>query len=360
MKTLDILILLIIAYVFYLFKNKHKNKKKTNHFANTHYNNKLANTRKSNLDDTYLDDLVSEIDEWDRRHSYGIVEAPQINKNFLDIKFHDHYRDVLTAINNLVPTQKQLFNLANQPIKYSEINPSEVYGMVTDLIGSLNKNICSQVPPHRNNNSGWDEALPDPVHSSGWEKVQQSLGLAPSLYPRPAAPGKIVLLKIDKVKRYESEDEIKYDCFLLLQKEGIDDQMVLRASLVQDKRSIHDENDFFKSHDIVMRVAIEELYIIGFLSNKGMDANAQYDNMKKQYYAVADTETNDITDPKYIMAELNKRHAIKSREMNYRNSLLDTEGLDFHRQKSKSPYDYPAYQSVRTIYDDFTKPKVFE
>ena len=55
----------------------------------------------------------------------------------------------VTALNNLVPAQKQLFNLPNQPVEYSELKPSEVKGMVQDLINSLNNNIS-----HINNSLG--------------------------------------------------------------------------------------------------------------------------------------------------------------------------------------------------------------
>jgi hypothetical protein len=372
MKSFDILLLLIITYIIYILKTKYDITNSINKI--TGFSNltlKQPNgikkkvtastnaTNTDNTDNTYIDELINEIDEWERLNGNSqIVKKHRINSNFRDIQFHDSYRDVLTAINNLVPSQKQLFNLANQPVNYSEMNPSEVHGMVTDLVDSLNKNIIAQVSPQRNNNSGWDEAIPDPNQVSGWEKMRLNLGLAPSLYPKPAPPGKVILLKIDKVQRYEIEDEIKYSCVVILQKKGIDDQMILKASLVQDKRSMHDEENFFKTHDIVMRVAIEEMFIVGFLSELGTDANKQFDMVKNNHYNLEDMEYNNLTDPKYILNELNKRHKKKSRELGYRNSLLDSEGTDFHKSLPHA-YDYSSYQATRTIYDDFTTPKQF-
>ena len=48
-----------------------------------------------------------------------------------------------------------------------------------------NDNIKTEVPSYRNPNSGWDEAIPDPKIKSGWDKVQESLGLQPSLWDEP-------------------------------------------------------------------------------------------------------------------------------------------------------------------------------
>jgi len=302
--------------------------------------------------------LVDEIDDWDKSNGYETIKRTITNKNFIDKQFHNDYRDVMTALNNLVPAQKQLFNLPNQPVKYSELQPSEVNGMVQDLINSLNNNIKTSVPSERNNNSGWDEALPDPNHQSGWDKMRESLGLQTSLYPKPAPPAKVNLVKIDRVQKYETEDEIKYACYIILQKDNSDDQMVLKASLVQDKRSLHDENEFFRTHDLVMRIAIEELFIVGYLSNKGMDDNKQFEMIKDRFYNLDRMEHNNLTDPKYVMGELSRRHKLKEREMDYRNSLLDEEGQDFHATLPH-PYDYSTYQVTRTIYDDMQEPKHF-
>lgn len=349
MKTIDVIILLIIGYVIYLL---------TNESPKEITPNKVKKVNPSYIDDGYLDELVNEIDEWDKTNDYSTIKKTLPNRNFLDKQFHNDYRDVITALHNLVPSQKQLFNLPNQPVTYSELPPSEVKGMVNDLISSLNNNIKTSVPSERNNNSGWDEAIPDPNKKSGWDKMREGLGLATSLYPKPAPPANVSLVKIDKVQKYETEDEIKYACHLLLQKDNIDDQMILKASLVQDKRSLHDENEFFRTHDLVMRIAVEELFIVGYLSDNGMDANKQFDMVKDRFYDIDRMEHNNLTDPKYIMSELTKRQKLKTREMDYRNSLLDEEGQDFHATLPH-PYDYSSYKATRTVYDDMQEPKHF-
>ena len=347
MKVIDILLLLLVFFIFYLLNPKKKiqrNKK-----------NKLDN---SYLNSEYLDGLVNEIEEWDKKNGYSIVEKKKINPNFIDVQFNTHYRDVITAFNNLVPAQKQLFNLANQPIKYNELDPKNVYGMVTDFIKSINKNISQEVPNERHNNTGWDEAVSNPNHISGWEKIQIHLGLAPSLYPTPSSPGKVLLVKIDKVQKYETEDEIKYSCHIIIIKENVKDQMIVKVEFVQDKNSIHDENDFFKDHELVMKVAIESISIVGYLSEKGTDSTKQYNMVKEKYYDIDRMEYNNLTDPKYIMSELTKRHNKKQREMDYRNALLDEDGQDFHKTLPHA-YDYSTYQSTRTIYDHIKKQKQF-
>lgn len=347
MKSLNILMLLVILYVAYLFCSKKKTKAKANVEQIT------------NMDDNqYVDQLIDEINQHDKEGRSGNVYKKTTNTNFLDTQFHTDYRDVITALNNLVPSQKQLFNLPNQPVQYSEPYPEDVKGMVDDLLNNLNKNIANEVTAVRNTNSGWDEAAPDPNHLSGWEKVQKSLGLPTSLYAKPAKPSPVSLIKIDRIQKYETEDEIKYAIYMILQKGNAKDQMVLKACLVQDKRSLHNEDEFFRTHDLIMRIAIEELFIVGYLSNSGMDANKQFEMVKNKHYDLDNMEYNNLTDPKYIMNELTKRHNLKQREMDYRNALLDEDGQDFH-SGLPHPYDYSSYRVTQTIYDDMSKPRTF-
>jgi hypothetical protein len=340
MNNIDILLYAVIFYMIYLVANGNKKQKKNKcvlpkeHFKGT-------------VDDPYLDDLIDELKSWEGDCN---VEKKVPHPNFLDTKFHNEYRDVITALNNLVPSQKQLFNLANMPIKYSEIDPAEVKCVIDDFITNLNKNIIDEVPNCRNKNSGWDEGMQDPQMESGWDKFNKNLGLNPSLYNEPKGSTQINVFKVDKVQKYESDNEIKYICHLILEKIGVKDQMLLKATFVQDKIYAN-ENNFFVSKDIQMRVAIEELFIVGYLSNYGMDSNKQYEMVKHDFYHIDDMERNNLTDPKYVIDELQKRHNKIQKEMDYRNTLLDEDGQDFHKTMPY-PYDYSSYQVTQTIYDD--------
>lgn len=359
MNNIDILLTVVVGYIVYLLvlKKKPCNKNNTNNTSSNSGSKRTEHYGPITYDDAYLDDLVKDLQSWDGS-SYDKVVKKLVKPNFLDTQFHNDYREVLTALNNLVPSQKQLFNLPNQPVNYYETDPNEVDVMVKDFINTLNKNILDEVPGYRNKNSGWDESIPDPRMQHGWEKFMEGLGLAPSIYQKPAEASEIYLVTIDKVQKYETEDEIKYVCHLILGKKNVCDQMLMRASLVQDKRALHDENNFFKSREIEMRVALEELFVVGYLSDYGLDATKQYVMNRDKFYNIDEMEHNNLTDPKDVLKELTRRHRRNEREMNYRNTMFDEEGRDFHHNMPH-PYDYSSYQVTRTIYDDMTKPKYF-
>ena len=302
MDSINLVLLLIIGYVLYLFATQTIFKTK-----------KLSNNKKENFsgtikDDHQLDDLINDMKNWDDNR-YQTVKKTPVKPLYHDRMFHNDYRDIYTAINNLIPGKKQLFNLSNIPVRYTTPNPNEVKGILQDIISSINRNVNQEVTDVRNPNSGWDEAVPDPQMEDGWQKFMKSLGLAPSIHsPITTKKGKLNLISIDKVQKYETEDEIRYIITFIAQKENVEDQIILKASLVQDKRMIHDEDNFFVSHNIELRTGLEGVDIVGYMSDYGMDDKKNYVMKRDKYYGVDNMEYNDITDPKYVLRELSKRH----------------------------------------------------
>ena len=59
----------------------------------------------------------------------------------MNIQFHNDYRDVYTALLNIVPDKRQLFNVANIPLTYSEPEANEISLMMKDFMAVLNENI---------------------------------------------------------------------------------------------------------------------------------------------------------------------------------------------------------------------------
>lgn len=357
----NIILLLMIALLvmFFFFTN--------NQSDNTSQNEKFDGMRaqpiyrykyKSSKPSTEETELVDDVISWSSSLSSGNVTKEVLNKNLLNIQFHNDYRDIITAINNLVPEKRQRFNLANIPIQYSEPETDEVKLMITDFITILNENLRSQVPQYRNVNSGWDEAIIDPNVESGWNKIQKSLGLAPSIYEDPAIKNPVKLIAINYVQKYETDDEIKYSIDLVIQKHNVDDQMLIKASFVQDKRPLNDENNFFVTKNIDMKVIIEDVYLLGFLSNDGPDSNQQYDLDKEKYYDYNVLEYNNMTDPKYIQRVLMDKYKMRTFEMEQRNALLDEWGQEFHKTLPHI-YDFSNIRDTRTIYDDMNTKKVF-
>ncbi len=227
--------------------------------------------------------------------------------------------------------------------------------MVNDFIVVLNENLSSEVPLFRNQNSGWDEALEDPKVESGWEKIQRSLGLPTSLYPKPSKGTPVNLINVSKVQKYETDDEIRFIIDLVIQKTDVEDMMMIRASFIQDKKVLHDENNFFINTTVNMKVIIEELFITGYLSKETLINNDNFNDLIEEKYQDYDNmEYNDLTDPLHIQKVLLDKYKKRSDEMQGRNNLLDEEGQDFHRTLPYS-YEYQNIQNTRTIFDDMNR-----
>lgn len=341
MEIINIVLVVVILFVLHMITSKK-------------YSTEVEEDFYVDSEGVYSDDILN---------SWSVEEPKKQNDekllpNFLSIQFNNDYRDVITALNNLVPRKRQLFNLANIPVKYTEPDNVEVKNMIDDFVKVLQENVESQVPSVRNSNSGWDEAVKDPNTESGWDKLQKSLGLPTSLYKEPASKAPVKLITVKSVKKYETEDEIKFTVDFVVRKLNVEDQMIIRGSFVQDKRPLNDENNFFNTAVVDMNIVVEELFILGYLSSYGNDYKKQFDGENVQYYDYNKMEYNNMTDPKYIQKILMDKYNERSKEVEHRNSTLDEEGQAFHKQLPHV-YDYSNIKGTRTIFDDMNTKKNF-
>lgn len=359
MNAINILLVVIILYVLYMIV---VNNKET--FIQTQNEpNNLIN------DVVSYDDVITDIsyDSGDSSSNYSsdyVLQKHKLNPNFVDIQFHTDYRHVIAAINNLVPSFKQIFNIPNIPIKYSELNDfndkekREVMRIVRDFMNVLNENIANQVSAFRQSNTGWDEVLPEPEIKSGWDKAQEALGLAPSLYNKPAGKAPVNLIDIRKVQKYETDDETKFTMELVIQKINVSDQMVIQPSFVVDKRALRDENNFNINTNINLTLIIESIYILGYLSKQGIDSRL-VPNDTNELYNFSNMEQNDLTDPRYVQKILLDKYKQRTQAMLQRDGMLDEEGQEFHRTLPKV-YEYPNIRATQTIFDDMNSHRIFE
>ncbi len=380
MNGINIVLTLIIVYIIYLFaNNQNKNGKEplsvvhtnglvtTRHVGRPIRKEHYVNSSRYN-DDRYVDDLIDDVISWDGSNSTAslvssgprdnILFKGQLNPNYINNQFHNDYRDIITAVNNLVPDRKQLFNLPNIPLIYSEPEVTEVGPMVSDFIEVVNENLRSEVPSYRNPNSGWDEAIPDPNIKSGWDTVQESLGLPTSLYEDPATKSPIKVVAIRQVQKYETEDEIKFSIDMVIQKMNVDDQMILKCDFVQDKRPLVDENNFYKTSRVEMKVTIENIFIIGYLSHYGPDSKKISEKDEVKYYDYNKLEVNNMTDPKYIQKVLMEKYRQRNEEMEQRTAMLDENGQQYHKSLPHM-YDFSNIRGTQTIFDDMNTHRTF-
>lgn len=357
MYTSTILLFVIVILVIFLFSDPRKNMKGIN-IKNTK-KTFSSNKNKNNNSNRTIKEMVDDVINYENSSNEIVIKKNILNNNFLNIQFHNDYRDVIAAINNLIPDKKQLFNIANIPLKYSEPDVKEVKNIVIDFIKVLNENLKIEIPNYRNPNSGWDEPISDPTISSGWDMIQESLGLAPSLYEKPARKSFVKLIAITHLQKYETEDEIKYSPEIVIQKNNVEDQMILKVSFIQDKRPLNDENNFFTKKNIEMKIIIEDIFIVGYLSKYCNDFNLATDELEKEkYFDFNQMEHNLLLDPKIIQKVLLENYKQKSEEINNRNALLDDEGQDFHKDLPKI-YEYYNIKGTQTIFDDMNGKKFF-
>jgi len=402
MKTLDIVLAVLIIYTVYILYNK-KNNEDDEYFTNDNngenyqkniskdaINDKkqigkfseliASNSNSQNINEAenkknrYLNDLLNSIKQKKKNNKYAKKEKcdnlfkskkysvktaqnQNINSHLLDVKFHNDYRDAITAFNNLAPAQKQIFNVGNIPVSNELVDPTTVSTMVNDFITNLNKNIRHNVPETRTVNSGWDEVIPDPTIKSGWEIAQESLGLAGSLYNNPASNNIMNLVQILSTNKYSTEDEIKYLITMVLSKTGVDDQMLVKVSFIEDRRFMTDENNFFKNNIKETTIIIEEIDILGFLTNYGTDDGNVFDPFN--FYNFESLDKSEITDNNQIIKELMKRHNDRMAEVEYRTALLDEEARDFYRDLPNVTQS-KSYQVTRDIVDDMKGNRGFD
>jgi hypothetical protein len=345
MKILDILLIFIICFIIYriVASRKSINKKQIDK-NEEHFNQDIFDI--DDTDDMYIDEIL--------KHKKDTIK-PHINANFSEVQFHNDYRDTISAFNDIAPSQKQVFNKENVPIKFSNPSSKEVKYMIKDFMKELNQINKNDKNEFRNSNSGWDDLKPDKRIKSGWEKQMEKLGLPSNIYNDPACKSKIILLAIDHVEKYETERQIRYVCYIFIQKKNVVDQMVVRISFVTDKADINEDRDFFKDTQENLKVIIEEIFILGFMSPTSSDKLVQ---QVDSFYNFDSLERTDAISDTQITKELIKKYKERTAEMNSFNATLDTEGRNFHRDIPNVECS-ESYKTTQTIFDDMNNNKTF-
>jgi len=332
-----LLILIVLLLIFYFFN------KNTDNF---HQDVRGKYRPKRNVD--YIDEVAKYADNTS-------LYDDNYNMEFVVAQFHNDYRDTITAFNNISPSQKQIFNISNQPIDFSNPNPREVKKLVNDFMKELNKNVMEKVPDYRTPNSGFDELMPDPTMETGWDREMKELGLPKSVYPDPAKKSKVRLLKIDHLEKYETEDELKYCAYLFVKKDNVDDILVIKVSFVLDKRIINQDRMFFNEKPSETNVVLEEIFLLGFMTERGIGRS---NNLRDKFYNFGNLEKDGIMDDRTIINELNKKLSERHIETQRFDNTLDDQ---FRTLKLQAPHlsNYNSFQVTQTIYDDLDKPRYY-
>ena len=287
MNILDILIIVIVMGIFYKFYIDNPKKILENELT--------QETFKSDVDYAFLDDYV------DKMYKAEKKEKQYINPYFMENQFHQDYTDTNNAFLGLIPNQRQLFNRSDLPlIKTSTPNNKEVYPLLKTFIRSVNKSVDKN-----NDNNNWKNNSVEKQYKDGFEEHQMKLGLPPSIYNKPLQKEHVKLLKLDHAEKFETEDEIRYVLFIIIQKPSAKDQMLVKVSFYIDKQDTNLDRDFFDSgkNDSVNYVKIEEIFIVGFLTAHSFGKHS----VKTDYYNFNGISNGRMFSEKEIVKELNKK-----------------------------------------------------
>lgn len=305
--------------------------------------NKLYNCNKSQQRIDTFASFESPKDNQSNKIIQDLIDSnASLNPNFLDMKVHPQYIDVTNGFKYLVPNGKQIFNAANRPTVVSKVNQTKVAPLVKGFMDKLNNAVKTKV------------RMPlDYGHTSGWEKTQSCLGLD-ALYKNRLGKEKIRLLQVKDITEFKIDDESRYTMYLVLQKNKARDQMIVRISIVVNERGIQIENNFFSAEKVTVTSVIENIFVVGYLTKsetgefKNMETEGKIDDQFESYDQLG---KDKMFTKEQIIEILAKKHLTRSKEMDYRNNLLDEEGRDFHATLP-NPYDYVTYKGTRTIFDD--------
>ena len=325
MELIDMIILIVMTFVLYTLVQKFIN---TESFDNNL--NKQMENDSDELDDNfqiknpskYIDKIVKLNSGLGSGSSSGSSKSKskpktQTNPYFVQVQFNDKYRDVLNAFNHMVPSQKQLFNKSDLPVKKVPTDISEVKPIIINFINETNKYIKNESKPEISLD-GWFNSYKQQPIQSGWDKQQKKLGLPESLYDDATPIGiPISLIQIDMVEKYTTDNETQYVIYMICGKKNKKqikiiknydpnpDQIVLRLSVIIDKHDINLDRDFFKTDKDLFEtlVKIEEISIIGYLTNNSHGSSSS----RESFYDFDQGQNNSVTSDKTIIKELIKK-----------------------------------------------------
>lgn len=285
------------------------------------------------------------IDMHDMPNEKPKMMSPKIDPNFIEAQFHQDYMDVSSAFNDLSPNQRQVFNVNNVPCEVTKgADIEKLGGIIKEFIKSLNDEITKNAPLIHTANSSWSEATPVHTEDSGWEKVQKSLGLPASIYNKPKLNTIVKLVQFSDVVKYETENEIKYECRIVIVKNKVHDKLVIKVSFVLPKGMKNDN------------VIIEEIYILGFLTEQGLGVDrVQLDD----FYNFESLERNNMITGKTVAQEMMKKYDMRQQVMQEMIDGMDVDVQDKY-VNSPSPAKYDSYQLTQTVFDDMFGEKKFD
>jgi len=262
-----IIIVILIFIIYYIVKNG-------------------LSVRENMVSDSNKSLYISEPFENKKNSSTSIDDItnsfPKVNEFFEEKQFHNDYRDTINALNQMIPNKKYQFNQCEAPVRFELLKSSDVKPISKKFLAELNRVVKNSIKDSYAGKN-WQDAMPQQQtkeYKSGWDKHMNQLGLPGSIYNDPVKRSSLDLVCVDHVEKYTTEDETKFVIFLILQKRGICDQIIIKLSIVADNKDINLDRDFFKkgSDTYDSKIVVEELFVVGFMTRKNFGKQSVKEN----------------------------------------------------------------------------------
>lgn len=286
----------------------------------------------------YYNIIDNVLDEKGNKKSTNI-NCKKLNKYFISSQFSDNYRDVMTAINDICPNQKKLFNLQMLPVTTTLYDPKkepplEIMKLVIQFISQLNA-VIKKLPESQEIINDYNNYLPltsqmnKYVKNKGINQFYNSINTDFSLYPDTPMNSPVELIKILSAEKQFTESETKYIISFVVEKiiKSVTEQMKITAHFILENDPLEGENLFndIENTSFNRTVAVEYIFIDGFFSNKfnknfecygndDADKNNTLCDMGK-YSSFDNLNKNTMMSDHEVIKELNKKNREHMLEM---------------------------------------------
>ena len=299
--SLFILIIIILLLFYIVSGNSCKKREKL-----TTSNKKIKSSVETNEDFDEMDDFL--LNKMIKKNKNNQIDNnEQVLPYFVEMQFHNDYKDVITAFDIMVETGRQIFNRSNLPVSVKELIPSDAGIMADVFITQLNDVISRRINDYADIENGWKNIQENKQIESGWEKQMKQLGVPDNLYDKGAKKALIKLIRIDKFVLSTTDAQTRYDIFMIVQKDNSYDQMVVKVSFVTDREDMNTDRKFFKDDMTVdLNVHIEDIFVIGFMTNHSY--GSQNVSMRQDFYTFDNVEKDGMMDQEEIIKQLKKKY----------------------------------------------------
>jgi hypothetical protein len=340
MDNLSLFILIIIILLLFYITTSNNSCKRRERLEN---NNKLETNDKIDEVDEFDDEILNKAinASINTNIKSNVNNTAQINvlPYFVEMQFHNDYKDVISAFDIMIETGRQIFNRSNLPVSIKELNSADSIKMTNVFIEQLNDVLKRRINNHADVENGWKNIQENKQIESGWEKQMKKIGVPSNIYDKGALKSKIILIRIDKFVMSTTDSQTRYDVFMIIQKDNSYDQMVLKVSFVTDREDMNTDRNFFKDDKTVdLNVHMEDIFVIGFMTNHSYGSNNV--SMRQDFYNFENVEKDGMMDQTEIMKQLKKKYTqyqIESNGLTIQMDPVSGNNLALERINKKLP-----------------------